>query len=98
MVIPGPQEPKNFRAYLQPVAASFQKLAEGVEVMMHLWDKDLHLVPDRFKHGAFHHPRLPGLWRVPMVHRGYLYDVAADTPARVKIFNWAWHTRQVRVP
>ena len=92
LVIPRPTEPKSLRGYLEPLATSFERLQCGVPMLMHVNEAMLHCLPPSDTRQAQPHPRVPGMWQVPIVHHGYLYDLVGDTPARVKMMNWGWFT------
>ena len=95
VLIPGPAEPKSLRGYLRPLAESFQRLQQGIPMLVNIPASLLDKLRETDLQRCSPHPHARGIWQVPILHHGYLYDLAAYTPARIKLMNWGWWTSKV---
>ena len=61
-------------------------------MIMHIADTMIGKLPPQEQQRLAPHPTVPGIFQLAIMHHAYLYNVIADTPARVRIMNWAWYT------
>ena len=95
LIIPGPKEPHSLRGYLLPLAASMKRLQHGIPAVVSVSEAFLCKLPRDDAARAIPHSHAADVWQVPVIHHAFLYNITADTPARVKLMNWGWYTAKL---